>query len=372
MYSFNPHKKCATNDFFIQFKESLLLNHNSSNTAAILTLIGFFISGCGNSDSENAGTSETKFESVKPTVDPDTIVDEDKMLTADELREALGANENAHFEKVGKKFTVALLTNTGAKTLEPLKGQPLKILDISQTRISDLSAVEGMLLENIGLAETKVTDLTPLKGMQLKHIDGTRSEVSDISALEGMTQLAHVYFEGAKVKDISPLKSAPLKVLWLNGCPVEDLSPLEGKQLDELNLCDTALENLNTVKTMKLGTLWMRNTKVQDLAPIAEHGLVSLDVQGSSINDLSSLVKMTSLKRLNISQTDVTDLTPLGKLELNRLIFSPEKITAGIDVVRNMTSLQALDTSFEGTSQPMSPSEFWERYDAGDFKAETE
>ena len=111
---------------------------------------------------------------------------------------------------------------------------------------------------------------------------------------------------------------------------------------------------------------------MKDLAPIAEHGLVSLDVQGSAINDLSSLVKMTSLKRLNISQTDVTDLTPLAGLELSRLIFSPEKITKGIEAVRNMASLQELDTSFEGNSRPMSPSEFWERYDAGEFKAETE
>ncbi len=350
-----------------------MLNNHLLYASALLTAVVLFISGCGNADSEKGEASKTKFESVKPTVDPDSIVEEeDKILTADELREALGANESARFEKVGKKFVMALLTNSGAKTLEPLQGQPLKVLDISQTRISDLSPLKGMPLENIGLAETKVSDLSPLKGMQLKHIDGTRSQVADISALEGMTQLAHVYFEGAKIKDISPLTSAPLKVLWLNGCPVEDLSPLENKQLDELNLCDTALENLDTVKTMKLGTLWMRNTKVKDLTPIAEHGLESLDVQGSAINDLSSLVKMTSLKRLNISQTDVTDLTPLGELALNRLIFSPEKITKGIEAVRNMTSLQALDTSFEGTSRPMSPSEFWERYDAGEFKAETE
>ena len=314
-------------------------------------------------------TSSTSFEIVQPSeTSAEETADEDRVLTADEMREALGANENAQFEKTGRKFTVALLTNSGATSLEPLKGQPLKVIDVSQTRITDLSPLAGMPLENIGLAETKISDISPLKGMQLKHIDATRSEVADISALAGMTQLSHVYFEGAKVKDISPLKSAPLKAVWLNGCPIEDLSPLEGKNLEELNLCDTTLQNLDTVKTMKLGTLWMRNTNVKNLTPIADHGLVSLDVQGSAIDDLAALAQMTSLKRLNIAETEVTDLSPLAGLSLDRLIFSPEKITAGINAVRNMVSLRAIDTAFDGAApQPMSPPEFWAKYDAGDF-----
>ncbi len=333
------------------------------------------LAGCDSSKSDTSNSDQSQFESVKPTVDPNEVDEEEQAeapLTANEMREALGANENAQFDKAGRKFVMALLANSGAKTLEPLKGQPLKVLDISQTRITDLTPLKGMPLENIGMAETQVQDISSLKGMPLKHLDGTRSEIEDLSPLEGMSQLTHVYLEGAKVKDISPLRLSPLKVVWLNECPIVDLSPLENMKLDELNLCDTSLQNLDTVKTMTLGTLWMRNTAVQELNPIANHGLISLDVQGSAVKNLNALKEMVSLKRLNIAQTDVTDLSPLSGLSLNRLIFTPQKIEKGIEAVRNMTSLQEIDTSFEGVSRPLSPSEFWERYDAGEFKAETE
>lgn len=326
------------------------------------------ITGCNSEQSETESAREAAFESIQPSVDSQEVAEVDRVLSADEMREALGANETARFEKTGRKFVMALLTNSGAKTLEPLAGQPLKVLDISQTHITDLSPLKGMSLDNLGLAETKVSDLSPLEGMSLKHIDGTRSQVEDISVLAGMRELTHAYFEGAKVKDISPLQNSPLQVLWLNGCPIEDLSPLNNKQLEQLNLCDTPLQNLDTVKTMQLGTLWMRNTAVKELGPIANHGLVSLDVQGSAVDNLDALASMTSLKRLNIAETEVTDLSPLAGLELERIIFTPGKITAGMEAIRNMSSLRAIDTSFEGNDRPMSPPEFWERYDAGEYK----
>lgn len=348
----------------------MVTDTNSTRITCLLLTGCLLVSGCNEPIAEQSSKDAASFESVKPTVDPAVIAAEDRELTADEMREALGANENAQFEKRGRKFTVALLTNSGAKSLEPLKGQPLKVLDLSQTRITDLSPLAGMDLENIGMAETEVADLSPLAGMPLKFIDATRSQVADISPLKGTLNLTHAYFVEAKVRDITPLASSPLKVLWLNACPVEDLSPLENKQLEELNLCDTPLQDLKTIKTMTLGTLWMRNTKVQDLSPIANHKLVSLDIQGSAVNNLEPLKAMDSLKRLNISQTEVTDLTPLAGLSLERFIFSPSKIQKGIDAVRQMGSLRQLDISFEGVDQPMSPSVFWERYDAGEFKAE--
>ncbi|MBT5018248.1 hypothetical protein OAF98_05115 [Planctomicrobium sp.] len=337
------------------------------STCSLICLIT--LSGCQKNEKTGSETKGSSFETIQPTVDPDVIAEEDRVLTVEEMREALGANENAHFEKTGRKFSVALLTNSGAKTLEPLKGQPLKVIDLSQTHITDLSPLEGMELDNIGMAETKIADISALKGMPLKHVDGTRSLIEDISPLAGMTQLTHVFFEEAKIKDITPLKNLPLKAVWLNGCPIKDLSPLENMQLEQLNLCDTPLENLDTVKTMQLGTLWMRNTAVKELAPLANHGLVSLDVQGSAVDNLKALSKMTTLKRLNIADTEVTDLSPLKGLQLERIIFSPSKITEGIDAIREMQSLQGIDLSFDGVAQPMSPAIFWDRYDAGEFKA---
>lgn len=353
----------------------MFASSNHLNGPAMLRLlfsaafsVAFCIGGFGCGKSGQGTGDRESFEAVPPSAEAAATLKPTPLRTADQLRAELGADESARFEKAGRKFVMALLTNSGARTLEPLRGEPLKALDISQTPITDLSPVAGMPLENIGLAETQVSDLSPLKGIPLRHLDATRSPIEDISALAGMTQLTHLYLEGARVRDLSPLQDARLRVVWLNGCPVDDLSPLAGKQLDELNLCDTPLQDLNTVQTMQIGTLWMRNTQVSSLAPLAEHQLVSLDVQGSPIVDLVPLAQMSSLKRLNIAETAVTDLAPLAGLRLERLIFSPASITAGIEVVRNMPSLQAIDTSFDGDNpQPLPPDEFWRRYEAGDF-----
>jgi len=63
------------------------------------------------------------------------------------------------------------------------------------------------------------------------------------------------------------------------------------------------------------------------------------------------------------------DLGPLESLKLTRLIFTPGRITAGIEQVRAMKSLRELDSDFKPDKRPtLSPAEFWSLYDAGKFK----
>ncbi len=101
--------------------------------------------------------------------------------------------------------------------------------------------------------------------------------------------------------------------------------------------------------------------------------ITSLDVQETPVSDLSPLKELRSLERLNIAGSNVTDLRPLAGLRLTRLIFTPSRITAGLDVVRNMNTLTQLDTAFEPDVRPAwSPEEFWRRFDAGELSAETQ
>ena len=65
-------------------------------------------------------------------------------------------------------------------------------------------------------------------------------------------------------------------------------------------------------------------------------------------------------------------LRPLASLSLTRLIFTPAKIEQGIDVVRGMQSLEAIDVQFEDATKVLRPAQFWAKYDAGDFKAPAE
>jgi hypothetical protein len=71
------------------------------------------------------------------------------------------------------------------------------------------------------------------------------------------------------------------------------------------------------------------------------------------------------MQRLHIAGTEVTDLTPVGTMQLTRLIFTPGKIKQGIDMVRTMDSLQELGTTFDNR---MPPQTFWELFDKGELK----
>lgn len=312
---------------------------------ASLFLLLIPLSGCGQpaADAESGGSS---WEPVPASAGDSPSSYENRMVTAAEMRTLLGANEQARFERRGRSFVAAMLRESGAQTLEPLRGHPLRELDVSSTEVSDLS---------------------PLEGMPLEYLDASLTKVADLSPLAGSKRLKHLYLEGAEVRDISPLENLDLEVLWLHGCPVSDLSPLAGKRIEQLNLCNTGVTSLETVAGVQLETLWLRETDIRELTPISNLTLVSLDLQGCPVTDLTPLSEMTTLQRLNIAETEITDLRPLAGLKLQRLIFTPENISEGMDLLREMNSLQGLDTSFDGVEQAMTPAEFWDRYDRGEW-----
>lgn len=208
---------------------------------------------------------------------------------------------------------------TGSKIsdLSPLASIPFGALDLRGQDVTNLEPLKGMPLKLLGIEDTKVVDLTPLKGMKLHKLYLNNTAVSDLGPLAGMP-LTELMLVGTKVKDIRSLKGTPLQGLWLNGTQVNYISPLAG---------------------CPLKTLTLEGTKVDDLKPLS---------------------KMTSLKRLHIGNTMVSDLTPLDGLRLERLVFTPGDIKKGLDGVRKMKSLTEIGTTLETV---MPANEFWSRFD---------
>ena len=238
-------------------------------------------------------------------------------------------------------------------------------------RVSDESGAMTIeeLREQLGIG--KDGDIIQKVGGQIVAMDLRQTAVTNLSPLQGLP-LRELYLEQTRVTDISPLQGMPLEKLYLIDTPVADLTPLAGMSIQELNLVRTAIKDVAPLKDVELGTLWLRQTKVSDLAPLAGKSLVSLDIQGTPVDDLSPLAGNESLRRLHIGETKVTDLTPLAGLKLERLVFSPDRITTGIEVIRNMTSLRQLDVALEEQFQAadvMTPEAFWTRYDAGEWPA---
>jgi hypothetical protein len=218
-------------------------------------------------------------------------------ITIDELRTKLKANQYAQFRKQGGQIVFADLRDSG------------------------------------------VTDLTPLAGLPLMDL----------------------MLENLQIKDLSPLKGMNLNQLYLNDSAIEDISPLANVQAKLLNLNGTKIKDISSLANMKLDTLWIPHTQVTDISPLAkQEAMISLDCEESPVTDIAPLANVLSLQRLNIAKTQVTDLTPLAKHNLTRLIFSPEKIKTGIDIARNMTSIQEIGSNLD---QKMTPDVFWKLFD---------
>ena len=235
------------------------------------------------------------------------------------LRKQLGANEMAKFLVEGNDVVEANLFRSGLRSVEPLKGLPLRGLDLGFTYVSDLAPLTGMPLESLILENTPVADLSVLKGM-------------------------------------------PLKVLKIQNTKVTDFSFLEGMKLTHLNVLNMPFNDLNSLRDMPLDTLWLTGSKVTDLTPLSGTRLVSLDVAETEVTDLTPVGTMSSLRWFNIANSPVSDLSPLAGLSLERIVLSPERIRKGIDSIRNMKSLVYIQTEIE---QNLEASEFWKRYDLG-------
>ncbi len=270
-----------------------------------------------------AGCEQSKVEEDIPVARAAPLAaatDTPRMLTADELRRQLGTDERATFRRVGMDIVEVGLAGAGVKSIAPLKGLPLRKLDLGFCRsIDDISVLAGMPLNTLILEGTSVADLSPIQGM-------------------------------------------PLKMLYLQDTPVADLSVIQGMPLEQLNLKGVRVADVGPFASLPLSTLWLPGTDVSDISPLSEMTLESLDVQDTLVSDISALSHMTSLRRLNIAGTPISDLRPVTGLRLERIILTPQTITQGMDELRTITSMGQIWTSYETR---FTANEFWERYDVG-------
>src|SRR5215211_1720408 len=179
--------------------------------------------------------------------------------------------------------------------------------------------------EELNVCCGSVRDLSPVNDIvSLQRLDFSSSQVSDISPLEPLTRIQRLRMSSTKVSNLSPLSGmTTLQGLDVAQTPVSDATPLS--------------------KLVSIRQLDLSDTKV-DLAPLA--GLANLQflyLKGIQFSDSASAVlvlsKLVSLVRLNLSETNVVDLTPLANLPKLRTLnltkayrLSPDNITRLIEL----------------------------------------
>jgi hypothetical protein len=213
-----------------------------------------------------------------------------------------------------------------------------KFADLSPIRaLSELRRLSCWARQDTG----EPLDLSPLNGTKIAAL-GCFGRHPDLSMVKGL-QLSELGCIGGGITDLNLLSGAPLKSLGVSGnWEIKSLEPLKGMPLTVL-ACD--------------------NSQVADLSPLRGMPLTYLVCHVTNVADLSPLKGMP-LETLNCDHTPVKDLSPLAGLKLKRLSFTPNPDLKGLQAIRQMDSLVEIGTAQD---KMISSSEFWKKYDAGEF-----
>ncbi len=188
---------------------------------------------------------------------------------------------------------------------------------------------------------------------------------------ETMRRICDIRLYGNGVKSLEVLRGMKITQLSLCETMVTDLSPLKGQLIEMLDIYGGAMiSDLSPLEGMPLQYLCLDDTRVVDLAPISHlPSLSELYVANTRVSDISALEGMYLLA-LDISGTCVSDLTPLKSVPLTNLVFTPALIEKGMDVIRQLDSLECITarTRTHTLAVDVEPVEFWRRYDAGEFR----
>lgn len=164
--------------------------------------------------------------------------------------------------------------------LSPLRGLPLKELDVSYNPVADLEPLRGMQLERFSIGNTEVSNIEPLRGMPLREFLAGWTPVADLRPLAG-APLEAVSIRNTKVNDLEPLRGAPLKILWCERSGVTDLGPLAATPLERLNCQETDVRSLEPVAGLPLKEINF------DYDPARDAGLAELLGKVPRINGFS-------------------------------------------------------------------------------------
>jgi internalin A len=153
----------------------------------------------------------------------------------------------------------------------------------------DLAGIENFsALRELDIEGTDIANLAPLAHLKnLETLNTSSTRVSDLTPLAQLPKLKKLVSPGRReIRDVSALKNlTSLESLNLAHTSVEDLRPLSNlSRLRHLNLLDTPVRNLDPLGDLRLRTLVLGSTPVADLAP---------------------LTAMDSLEYLDISDTTV-------------------------------------------------------------------
>ncbi len=255
----------------------------------------------------------------------------------------------------------------------------LACLDLSENKIlPDLTPLKIIPFKEISLRKCGMTKLPQLEGFRIDRLDLSDSAIVNLSGIKGAT-IGHLIISGTAVTNLHALKSVPIRFFQAVNCTsLSDLSGLATNNLVHINLSGTAVSDLAPLEGAPLVSAdFSKCTLLNNLSFLAQSPITELSFAGCSRISMIYALKGLPLRKLDISGTTVSDLSPLGNAPLESLNlanarnvtdFSPlvgnkslRNLTLPNDTV-NVTCLRQLKTlETIGFPTPIEATSFWKK-----------
>jgi hypothetical protein len=228
--------------------------------------------------------------------------------------------------------TLGVSTFAGCKKDDEKKPETVTIAD---TQLD--AAIRKRLNIAAGQAIT-VNDMVKLDTLNLDaetDVSGTLSAISNLSGLEHATNLVYLHMGYTKVTNLTPIKDLKkVSYLRMNNTTVADLSPIA-------NYTALTYFNANTVKTITDISALARNTGMKEI--------ILRDVPFGN-GGMATIKNFTTLYRINIRSTGVTDISALAELmSKGALLNSTPGASAAGGATLDLRGLSGIDCSLIAT-----------------------
>ena len=256
-------------------------------------------------------------------------------------------------------------------------------LDLSEMGIRDISALANCQnLTRLNLSGNEVSDLSPLMNLPyLQYLDISYNRIADLRPLMGVDSLSFLNASGNAITSTSPLTMMNgLTSLYLDGNPIRDFSGLRRVvTLNSLGLSSTGLTDDDLLYLRGMSSLFELNIEDNPaLTGEAVDGLRSylnacrirhdalgydIDFDGVivksdsealtlpmlGIQDISAVMKLNSLRSLDLSSNDISNLYPLELADcrflITNLVLRDNEIS-DLTPLASVMNLEVLDLSF--------------------------
>lgn len=265
---------------------------------------------------------------------------------------------------------LGLYDNVGAENISFLKNmtglKKFKYYNYECKSIAPISYLKNLteLFLEASVGGKEITDIKPLKGLtKLKKLDLRNCRLEELSGLSKMKNLQQFKLHGLYgyyLSDISALKGLPkLRELSLERSKnISAKEFLELTQITSVELLQCSVSDFEVFAEMKnlksfYFTDWASPTVISTISKMT--WLETLGVVSASLKDCRFLKNHKNLKKLDLFNNQITDITPLkGLTKLEYLDLGYNNIE-DISALKNLKKLTYLDINSSSDIKDISP-----------------